>query len=244
MKGRAFHYGFLTHAEKWQGFLLTIVTLFVLLARTSHADILPPVATAQEELDKQRISQVTDYVRTQALHGVSLLPSNVRSTLGWFSGSWRAVHMAAADDDTSAPAVDNADAHDSEMNLVSNYHHKGFLPTHDAMMMGASFGQNLVSNKLDLAERPFIGQSWDSLRNYWGAEMTLDVAKKADGLPWGKISLGYIGGNDALVDHGTGVDLHGDIDLTEGWKFTTGVRQDSSTGDSNYMMFRWKINFD
>jgi hypothetical protein len=47
-----------------------------------------------------------------------------------------------------------------------------------------------------------------------------------------------------LTDHGRGVDLHGDVDLTEGWKFTSGVRQNSWDDNSNYMMLKWKMNFE
>lgn len=248
MKGRILLYGSLTHAERWQAYFLTFSALFFLLIRVAHADILPPFEAVQKELDKQRISQATSYLRTQALKGTSLLPDEVRDTIGWFKGNWHPIHIDADDDEdvnasslSGLPAAPKSD--DDAVDLIVNYHHKGFLPMHDAILVGAAFKQNIVAHKLDLTARPFVGQSWNSLRNYWGAEMTLDVAQKADGLPWGKISLGYVGGNDKLTDHGTGIDLHGDIDLTSGWKFTSGIRQDSADGNSNYMMVKWKMEF-
>jgi hypothetical protein len=46
-----------------------------------------------------------------------------------------------------------------------------------------------------------------------------------------------------MTDHGRGIEVRGDIDLTSGFKFTSGTRQNSITGESNYIMLRWGFTF-
>jgi hypothetical protein len=229
-----------------QAALLTLMLPLIFTSHLSRADPLPP---AEEEVLKERVSQVTNYVRQQALQGVHILPTEIRDLTGWLSGGWRPVKMQ--DDETAdaaPPAADQAPGvaaaqQAQSVGFGTNFHHKGFLPTHDTMMMGFNASQSLVPGKLGLSARPYWGQSWDSLRAYYGTEASLDIAQKADGMPWGKIVVGYVGGEDTLTDHGHGMEAHGDVDLTEGWKFTTGIRQNSSDGNSNYMMIKWKLEF-
>ena len=237
----------LTNAEIRQAAFLTLTLFLVLASRLSLADPLPAIEAAQENADKIRTSEVTSYIRQQALHGASMLPSEARQVMGWFSGNWRAVNVSGDDDDamptTGGQGLTQSTPDDSSIGLTSNFHHKGFLPTHDAMMIGAAYKQNILDDKLQLTARPFIGQSWHSLRDYWGSEVSLNIAQHPDGLPWGQISMGYIGGNESMTDHGRGIDLHGDVDLTNGFKFVSGMRQNSDLGDSNYVMVKWKLDF-
>jgi len=168
--------------------------------------------------------------------------------MGWFSGNWHSMSLSnegSTDDTSSNDTMSTSQPSDSSVpvNVSSNYHHKGFLPTHDAMMMGVGAGQNILDNKLQFTARPYIGQSWDSLRHYWGTEVAMTVAQHSDGLPWGKIAVGYVGGDEALTDHGRGMDLHGDVDLTHGFTFTSGMRQNSISGDANYVLVKWKLTF-
>jgi hypothetical protein len=202
--------------------------------------------------EKTRIDAAENYIRKQSLRGVSLLPSDMRTAMGWLSGGWHAMPSLSGDDGAETPVqpqnMVQSDTPEQQsgvtpVGLASNFHHKGFLPTHDAMVMGIGFGHSLFDHKLQFTTRPFYGQSWGALQGYWGAEMALDIVQRPDGMPFGKITLGYIGGNEALTDRGRGMDLHGDVDLTNGWKFTSGLRQNSADGNSNYVMLRWKLNF-
>jgi hypothetical protein len=245
MTGRKSIGGNLTKPGTGSAVLLTLTLVFVLNTHVSMADPLPATASVEE---RARVSQASSYLRKQTLLGMSVLPGSLRSTLNWFSGNWHPVSLSGGSDEEIPSEQALAEPEESgisiPMQLGANYHHKGFLPTHDAMIMGVGFDQKMLDDKLQFTARPFYGQSWHSLRHYLGGEIALDIAQHPDGLPWGKIAVGYIKGDSSLTDHGTGIDLHGDIDLTNNWKFTSGVRQDSVTGDSNYVMLRWKLSFD
>jgi hypothetical protein len=219
--------------------LLLTLTL-VLFATFSHADT----------IDKQRLSEVEAYLRTQALQHSSMLPGQMRTAINWFSGGWHPVPTTPFldnenDDDyinDTARALTEAEMPtpaSSPLQLASNFHHKGF--THDALMMGLTISRKMLDDKLLLSAHPYYGQNWRSLQGYWGANLVLDVAQRPDDLPWGQITLGYVDGNEALIDHGRGIDFHGDVDLTNGFKFTSGMRQNSVDGNSNYVMLRWKL---
>lgn len=249
MSGRRFIDVGLTNAETRQTVFLTLAFFFLLAPHLSLADPPPPVEAEEANQAKLRANEAMNYIRKQGLQGVSLLPNEARTVIGWFSGNWHPVHISD-DDDGGAPTTQNrplaenspADGF-SSATMAANFHHKGFLPTHDAIMIGATFKGSAIDNKLQFAARPFIGQSWHSLRNYWGGEVSMDIAQRPDGLPWGKISMGYVGGEESLTDHGRGIDLHGDVDLTNGFKFTSGLRQNSASGDANYLMLKWKLDF-
>ena len=252
MKAQRFIGGYLINAETKQAIFLTFALFLMLVSRLSHADSLPAVEAAQLADEKAHLGEVTSYIRQQSLQGMSLLPSEARTVAGWFSGSWHAMQMSGDDNDNDAapPPVKNkalgqqASFDDGQgANMIANFHHKGFLPTHDALMIGGALKQTILDDKLQLTTRPFVGQSWDSLRSYWGTEVSLNIAQHDDGLPWGQITAGYIGGEESLTDHGRGIDLHGDVDLTNGWQFTSGMRQSSVTGDANYLMIKWKLDF-
>ena len=220
-------------ARLFMGLIFTVL----LSATFTHAD--PTVdITAQ----KQKIGQIEKYLRQEASAHSSLLPGDVRAVMGWMSSGWRPV---MTDDAAADKPIDVQTAPDEENlsgNLSTALHHKGFLPTHDVLMLGVGAGHSLVDHKLQISARPFYGQNWRSLQGIWGGQVTVDIAQRPDGLPWGKIVAGYTGGNPTLTDGGRGIDVHGDVDLTEGWKLTSGLRQDSTTGDSNYIMMRWKID--
>jgi hypothetical protein len=202
---------------------------------------------------RQQISDTENYLRKQGLQGVSLLPGDIRSTIGWLSGGVHALPSPAAlwrDDDAAneeeSPALREQSSESADgvpVNLGGNLHHKGFLPTHDAMVMSMGFSRAALGDKLQFTARPFYGQNWLSTRGYWGGEMSMNIAQHADGLPWGKIAVGYVSGDESLTDSGRGLDLHGDVDLTNGLRFTSGIHQNSIDGDSNYVMLRWKLDF-
>ncbi|MDR3451002.1 MAG: hypothetical protein P4M15_14890 [Alphaproteobacteria bacterium] len=246
---------YLTSADFRQAFFLTLILTVSFQPRPAHSD-----AMTDDPLYKQRVSEVTTYLRKQALQGASILPGDVREAMGWFSGGWHAVTMPGGDDEAEGvadAAPDEAaqkltkeigtpleNTGSSPWHFAATLHHKGFLPTHDAAVMGVGFQHSTFDNKMMITIRPFYGQNWLSLRGYWGAEMTLDIAKKEDGMPWGKMVIGYVGGNDKLTDHGTGIDLHGDVDLTHNVQFTSGLKQNSADGNSDYAMLRWRMAID
>ncbi len=238
----------LRFATQRQVGFLTLITFVCLFATFSHAD--------QNQVDdsvlvKQRVHEATSYLRAQGMQGLSILPSEVKEVSSWFSGTFHP--LRSLDDDTAETS--NADAVTQAMaatpaaqsarlfDLEGNMHHKGFLPTHDSFVMGPKFNQSLLGSKMGLSFKPYYGQNYFSMRGYYGGEIAMDIAKRTDdGLPWGKIALGYVGGDDNLTDDGHGMEVRGDVDLTNHFKFTTGLRQ-SVDGASNYAMVKWALKF-
>ena len=123
-------------------------------------------------------------------------------------------------------------------------HHKGFLPTHDALLLGSNVKMGFVGDRVQFALHPFFGQGWIPSKHYWGTNLSLNIAPRADGMPWGSIVMGYVGGDESLTDHGRGMNLHGDVDLTNGFLFTSGIRQNSLSGNANYALVKWKASLD
>ena len=248
MTGHGFLGRNLTHDRADRAAFLTLTLLVVLFSTFSHADQ-PPAASV--EAAKLHISEVTAYLRKEGLKGTSLLPSDVRETLNWIS-SEHGMTVNGDDEasDNLAPLASEAltEPHSIEnpfpsLHLDTNLHHKGFLPIHDSMVIGTSFHHTLLGDKLQFTTRPFFGQSWLSLRHYWGGEMSMNIAERPDNLPWGKITMNYTGGTESLTDHGRGIDLHGDVNLTNNWQFTSGIRQNNASGNNNYVSLRWKLDF-
>ena len=250
MRARGSIDGTLTYTATKQAIFLTLTMLLILSSRFSLADS-PVQSQTQIDANKQQAIAVENYIRTQIFQGVSILPSEAQGAISWFSGNAHPVSIMD-DDEASDQRSDNGGKMGDSANknslapdgLSSSYHHKGFLPTHDAMVLGIGAGQNLFNDKLSLSARPFYGQSWHSLHSYWGSEVAMNIANKPDGMPWGKLALGYVQGNDAMTDHGQGIEMHGDVDLTSGFKLTSGIRQNSADGNSNYLMVRWKMDFE
>jgi hypothetical protein len=238
MKGRGFHWGTLTNAEFRQAVFLTLAMFLILISRLSHADTIQD-PNAQEI--KNHINEAENYLRKESLRGLSLLPDEARQVMGLFSG-WHKVDMSQ-DGDAPTMTEETTDTKALSFPLATSLHHKGFLPMHDTMMLGISANRDFLGDKLQFTARPFYGQSWHSLRGYWGGEIALNMAQHADGLPWGKISMGYVNGDESMTDHGRGVDLHGDVDLTNHFSLTSGMRQNSITGNANYALLQWKISF-
>jgi len=245
MTGRGNIRRYLINAEHRHVVFLTLAFFLTLISHFSHAD--SPYLIDSEE-NKRRISEVENYIRQQAKGSVGLLPGEVRTAIGWASGSWHAVALSDSEEASGPiePLTSSAVSEtggDVPFHLASNFHHKGFLPTHDAMMMGFDVGKNVFDNKMQLTVRPFYGQGWRSLQGYWGSEVTMNILERDDGMPHGKISMGYVDGNESMTDNGRGIELHGDVDLTNRWTFTSGIKQDNVSGDTNYVMVKWKLDF-
>jgi hypothetical protein len=216
---------------------LTLIVFVLLFSTFSHADA-PPLSGGAAQIN---LGDVTGYLRQQGMKGAALLPGDMRRTLSWFSGDWHAVTMTgdAAEEASGLASSDNA----APIQLETNFHHKGFLPMHDALTLGSGVGGAAFDDKLQFAARPFYGQSWHSLRHYYGGEVTMNIARRSDGMPWGQITMHYTDGESTLTDHGRGIDLHGDVDLTNGWRLTSGIRQNDLSGNANYVSLRWKLGF-
>jgi hypothetical protein len=239
MIGRWNLWVFLTNAEFRQALFLTLLLFAAPIGSHCHAN-------SYSADEQQRIRDVENYIREQGLQSVRLLPDEMRGAIGFVSNNLKALSATASigNDSGNQSADPTPSASDGmPFSVAPDFHHKGFLPTKDALLIRLGFSRKAIGDKLLFTAHPFYGQNWRSLRGYWGAEMSMLIDKRDDNLPSGALALTYTGGNEQLMDNGRGIDLHGDIDLTEGWNLTSGLRQNSLSGSSNYVMLRWKLTW-
>ena len=215
--------------------------------------------------ENHRVGVLLDYVRKEVPSLAPGLPSIFRDPAHWMLNGLRDVgdgiglHLGmdmgfsgTGGDDTiasilqpvaslmEAPAADEGEA----MWLSPDYHHKGFLPFNDALVMAVSLRHSLADERVRFEVRPFYGQNLISQRGYYGAEMAINLSPKLGLARGGKIVLGYTEGHTALLDHGRGFDLHSEIPFTEHLNLQAGMRQsDLNSGAGNYVTLRWKMAF-
>ena len=219
------------------------------------------VSKIQKDETNRRLSIVTNYLRQQAPAMMPALPEAIRAPARWAMDSWSSIHSTFSGLDTSGLAdggtaiaqflapVSNimrppSDSTDSAIWVTPGYHHKGFIPTHDAMVLGFNTRNRVMNGTVQLDTHPFVGQNWHSSESYWGVESTLALAQpttKPNGKPWGKISLRYLNGDRALMDHDRGFDMHTELRFDDHISLHAGVREDIGSGVGNYVMLRWQL---
>lgn len=204
----------------------------------------------------QRISLMVDYAKQQVPHLTTGLPAFLRDPRGWISNGFGSSSHGFSNDDTSdglssflqpvqnafhAPSVDAPEA----LWITPTYHHKGFLPVNDAMIMGFhmrhSLSDSVLGNTLQYDMHPFYGQNWRSTDNYWGTEVAFNLRTKTSPMPWGKIALRFSSGDTDLMDHGHGFDMHSELNFDKHLSLNAGIRENGNSAAGNYVMLRWKI---
>ena len=122
----------------------------------------------------------------------------------------------------------------------SDYRHKGFLPTHDSVLLGINMRASGFADRAQLDVNPFYGQSWMGAGGYWGAEASLTL-RSATGQSWAHVHVRYDNGQRSLMDHGRGYDMNGEVPLAEHLSLTAGIKQTDSDPVSDYVMMRYQI---
>jgi hypothetical protein len=125
--------------------------------------------------------------------------------------------------------------------LTPDYHHKGFLPFNDAMIMGVSLRRSLLEGHVQMDFHPYYGQNWISTRGYYGQEIALNVSEKMGPIQGGKIAINYIVDDSNLSDHGHGINLHGDLKFSDTVGLQAGVRENDNAQLGNYVMVKWTL---
>lgn len=199
------------------------------------------------DIDQQntRRHALQDYVQKEALNVVPGLPDDMRSTLHWamdglhasrglFSLDLSALNDAGIEQTPEAPWL-----------ATTYHHHHGLLPTHDAITLGTHARYTLMGDYMGFDFHNYYGQNYFSARNYYGSEFKLDLAKSESTKwatnPWGTMAISYTNGDGRLMDHGRGLDLHGEVHFNERLSLTSGLRQSDTSGSSNYVMLQWKM---
>ena len=220
-------------------------------------------ASATKDERQKRISLVMDYLRNEAPAMIPAvapaLPNAVRAPARWAMQGWSAVRnefdwgmdgphgnklIAALVEPISNLMRAPSPEQDQAIWLTPGYHHKGFLPMHDSLTLGFNTRHRAAGGTLQFDTHPFVGQNWHGAESYWGIETSLALARPAtspNGKPWGKISLRYINGDTALMDHSRGFDMHTELRFDDHVSLHAGVREDIGSGVGNYVMLRWQL---
>ncbi|MBV8548224.1 MAG: hypothetical protein JO126_02065 [Alphaproteobacteria bacterium] len=140
--------------------------------------------------------------------------------------------------------------------MTPGYHHRGFLPTHDAIKLGMTGREHFMDDFVRLEARPFVGENWLHGGGIYGATVSMNFGQSPvmpknklqaamnpvrDTGGWGRISMGFVGGESELTDHGKGFDLHGEVRFTENLALHSGVR-DNGDASANYVLLRWSMD--
>lgn len=219
------------------------------------------IGTSEED---QKRNALADYVRGQALNLAPGLPDEVRSTVRWaMDGLHSSRGLFSLDvstlgqDEDEAPQDDNpiaklaqplpVEQNETPLLAQTAYHHRnGILPTRDAMLLGSHTRQSFLDNYMRFDFHPYFGQNYFSARHYYGAEAKLDLARPtgttSSAKPWGTVSIGYTNGDDRLMDHGHGIDMHTEVYFNDHLSLNSGVRQSDTSGSGNYVLLQWKIS--
>lgn len=201
-----------------------------------------------------RINLMVDYAKQQVPHLTPGLPAFLRDPRGWITSGLGSSGLNGdnAPDGISSflqpvqsalhePSVDAPQA----LWITPAYHHKGFLPVNDAMIMGFhvrhSLENDFAGHNLQFDVHPFYGQNWRSTDNYWGTEVAFNLRAKDAVQPWGKIALRFTNGDTELMDHGHGFDMHSQLNFDEHLSLNAGIRENGNSAAGNYVMMRWKL---
>jgi hypothetical protein len=227
----------------------------------------PTNGSMDNEQQNLRRDALVDFAKKQAISYAPNLPDTIRDPVRWaLSGFHTGSSFFSFGISSSEDEEDQEDAPQSLADLmhpplpVENqnesswlaspaYHHRrGILPTHDAAVLGAHMKQSLFGNYMQLDLHPYYGQNWFSQKNYYGADFSIDLAEPANhsetSRPWGKFVIGYTNGDDQLMDHGRGLDMHGELRFNDHLTLNTGMRQSDTTGGSDYVLLQWKMSME
>lgn len=221
--------------------------------------------SAVEASDRsERIKLLVDYVRKEGPGWMPGLPSFLRDPGGWALGNLKSVQhelslglgfsfgidakginddgvMTSVIQPVAALMQPPPETQSQAFWLSPNYHHKGFLPVNDALIMGMNVRHRVWGNRMQLDLHPYLGQNWHNSDNYWGTELSLGLRESSTGQEWGKIAMRYNNGNSAVMDNGRGFDLHADMKFNEQLSLTAGVQKNPDSSNSNYALLRWKL---
>jgi hypothetical protein len=257
MRAYFIHRCFLINAVFCIAILLTLYIALFQPIRQARAESDPPYIGSDQnpnnsladEDRKQRLALISNYIKQQWQGWAPGLPMAIRNPSSWIKNA-----LTPDDDSTLAPITKPmsvmiqtpAPEESKAAWFSSDYHHKGFLPLHDAMITGFNLRHPLFDTGLSLNAHPFYGQNWHDSEGYWGTEFALsfsggDARTLSAQNPWGKLALRYSNGDTTLLDRGRGFDMHGDLNFDQHFSLRAGVNQTNQIEDGSYMMLRWKL---
>lgn len=265
MKGHFAHSSPLTDSLIWLSLFLTFVssTLFPtarLYAFDNSADsfeetlLLGKPAVSTLNAQNHQLGLVKDYLRREGPRLLPALLPGLPSIFTTLPTTWmkdRGLELGVSlnslglgEEETmvrsllaSNPLPEQSD----DFRLSPSYHHKGFLPLNDALVLGINSHRQLLDDKIQFDLHPYYAQGACKTQGYWGTEMAVNLASSDTKKPWGKIALSYANGASTLMDHNQGLDIHSELTLTESLTLNTGIRDKGNGDQGNYVMLRWKL---
>ncbi|HEU0117470.1 MAG TPA: hypothetical protein VFR09_02450 [Alphaproteobacteria bacterium] len=185
-------------------------------------------------------NQMTSYLRKQEFGVASSLAPIIRSPNEWAQsglGLDRPTDISPENISLVPAAPETPEA----MWLSPGYHHKGFFPLDDALVMGVNYRHRLFEDGLQLDVHPFYGQNWHNTNGYYGSEIGLGLRDQKDGHEWGRIALRYNNGDESLMDETRGFDMHGELNFDQHLSLNAGLRESEDSDYGNYIVLRWKL---
>ncbi len=217
-----------------------------------------------DQLDSShRMGLLLNYVRKEGPGWVPGLRQNLRAPVNWlmnglgpmgqmfghdalddaggddrWGDAWLSSVMSPLSSLLRTPSV-----HESQAFWVTpGYHHKGFLPFHDVMLMSFNLREHFLDDRLQFDLRPFYGQNWLSANGYGGAQLSVNLGKSG-AAPWGSLALRYSDGASNLMDTSRGFDMTAALRFDEHLSLNAGVNGERDTELGNYVMLRWRAEF-
>ncbi len=196
---------------------------------------------------------MVSYLRKQVSAMMPGLPDVLRDPQGWLRNGMHDIgsgltDFVSGDDATSSETSPLTSGGNTQLPVMRQeetlwvtpgYHHKGF--TNDALTVGFTLGRNLFDNRLRLEMSPLYGQNCISARNYYGNKITANFKDTPGPIQSAKIEIGYMSGNQDMIDQGRGIDLHSEIKFNDQLGFQAGIRQNETSQMGNYALLQWKI---
>ncbi|MFY9287143.1 MAG: hypothetical protein WAO98_01450 [Alphaproteobacteria bacterium] len=200
-----------------------------------------------EQEKKQKLGVVLDYFRKESPNWAPGLPRAIRDPGSWLK---HGLGMEGGADDTItslfrplSSLTEPADPTRAQAAwLTPDYNHKGFLPVNDAVILGINLRQKIMDDRLQFDVHPYIGQNWHSADNYWGTELSLSLKSEDTGKAWGRISIRFTDGDEALMEHGSGFNMRSELKFDDHLSLNAGVRQNEDSQLGDYVILRWKVS--
>lgn len=134
--------------------------------------------------------------------------------------------------------------------VAPDYHHEGFFPNHDAIIMGFRSRHTLADTRMHIETHPFVGQNWLRDESLYGVEIALRFMETPRALKdspssppsaKGHLVIRYSQGDKDLTKDNHGFSVVGDYQFTPNLNLHAQIRQDTSGNRDDRVMLMWTI---
>lgn len=214
-----------------------------------------------KEARKARMKEIAEYAKKEIPNWLPGLPSFLRTPKEWMMRNVKSIGGGVGDawevtggndvvvaftkpieEAMTAPEDDVAHA----LWLKPDYNHKGFLPLHDALMIGVNSRHRLWGDAMTFNIHPHVGQNWRNSENFWGTDITFNFTKpgkeKGDARrTLGKIAISYANGDKDVMKRKRGIDMHSEFQFTDDLSLRAGMKRNDDSKLDSYVLMQWKL---